>query len=85
MKKITVILFVSTLYLASCNSSDEEHGHEHNVDGTHATSDDEHAHGEDSHDHREKHEQEDFVVGEDSTTSKQKHSHEEGHGHNHDH
>ena len=84
MRKLTIILFVSALYLTACNDATNEQGHDHS-DGTHQHEQGGHEHGEgDQHDHKE-HQQEDFKVGEDSTATEQDTLHEEAHKHPHEH
>ena len=84
MKKLTIILFVSALYLAACNNSTDEQGHDH-TDGTHQHEEGGHEHGDGDQHHDKEHQQEDFKVGEDSTATEKEHSHEDGHEHPHVH
>lgn len=71
MKKLATILFISAFYLIGCtNNSEQNDNHEHEH-GEHDHSDHGHEHGEHEHtdeDHHDHHDQEEFIVEDDSTT-----------------
>jgi len=61
MKKVTFIILTSAIYLIGCTTeTTDDHGHDHGPNGEHI---EEEAHG---HDHVQEHEQESFVVENDS-------------------
>lgn len=82
MKKVTFIIFTGAIYLIGCtNQSNDDHGHDHGPNGEHLEEGThEHDHDED-HGH-EHHEQEDFVVNQDTTVVNE--AEETDHG-DHDH
>jgi hypothetical protein len=81
MKKLTFIILVSSIYLVGCTTkTTDNHGHDHGPNGEHLEED---AHGHDeNHEH---HEQEDFVIEQDSNAIKSVEgtNHKEQHAHDH--
>jgi hypothetical protein len=76
MKNILIAVAMMGFLTACSNNSTEGNNEDHpHPSGAH-----EHASGE-SHDHGEHDEQEDFVVGEDTTTAADDHAHEAPHQH----
>lgn len=84
MKKLFILLLMSSLYLTACGPSSQggDHGHEHTEgSGSHEEGDHSHENGDHSHpEGDEHHEQESFDAdGQDSTdTTATGHSHENG-------
>lgn len=73
MKKAIFTLAIASFYLVSCNNgttNDHGHDHPHGEHGEHGDHD--HHEGDHDHDHHEQHhQQEEFVVGSDSTSTQE--------------
>lgn len=88
MKKIAFILITSAIYLVGCSTdSTDNHGHEHGPNGEHMQDGDhghsDHGHNNDDSHHGKHHEQEEFVVSEDSTEASMSHGDHNDHDHQH--
>ncbi|MDX2359394.1 MAG: hypothetical protein QNK23_01215 [Crocinitomicaceae bacterium] len=68
MKHTAIIIITIAFYLVGCTTdSHDDHGHDHGPDGEHLEEDQHgHEHDEDEGDSHDHHEQEDFIVEQDT-------------------